>query len=305
MTRSLVIGYGSIGARHTKTLQEIGCETAVLTRRQVPDNRCFGTLQEALGAFEPDYVVVANETSEHLRMLSHLDESGFKGLVLVEKPLGTDARLPFSSYGFQHVAVGYNLRLHPVLVDLRRHLHGQDIVSAQIYAGQYLPDWRPGSDFRKSYSAHRDRGGGVLRDLSHELDYILWIFGPWLRLTALGGNFNVLRIASDESWSVLAETERARMVSLQLNYYNRPAERRILVNTHEHSYIADLVSATLQVDGQVTAYHVSRDDTYVSQHRSMLTGNTQNLCTIEHAYRVLGMIEGIEAAAATRCWIQS
>src|SRR5262249_44881068 len=77
--------------------------------------------------------------------------------------------------------VGCNMRFHPgparVHELLRRGAIGRPL-AARIFTGSYLPDWRPGTDYRKSYSASSERGGGVLLDCIHEIDLALWYFGP-------------------------------------------------------------------------------------------------------------------------------
>jgi predicted dehydrogenase len=302
--RSLVVGYGSIGARHARILQGIGCTTAVVTRRPVPDVPAYPDVADALARFRPDYVVVANETAMHLATVESLAAAGFDGLVLVEKPLD-QAPTALPRHQFRRLGVAYNLRFHPVLQALRQQLGGERVVSVQVYAGQYLPDWRPGSDFRTGYSASRARGGGVLRDLSHEFDYVDWLFGRYRRLAALGGNFGVLQIDSDENWAIVMETERAPLVSIQLNYLDRPGRREIVVNTHRHTIVADLVAARLAVDGTATAFEVGRDDTYAAQHQAMLQGRHEELCTAEDALRVLGTIAAVERAAATGDWLEA
>ena len=179
MTRALVVGYGSIGKRHARLLGELGCEVAVVSRHSDAPNG-HRTVEAALAAAMPDYVVVANETSAHLATVEALAAAGFAGRLLIEKPLGEGPAVPPGR--FAQVGVAYNLRFHPLLGALRERLAGDRICAIEVYCGQHLPDWRPDADYRTGYSADPDRGGGVLRDLSHELDYLLWLGGRWRRV---------------------------------------------------------------------------------------------------------------------------
>jgi predicted dehydrogenase len=157
----------------------MGCATAIVSRRahDLTEQPAYTTLADALAAHGPDYVVVADETARHHETLSALTALCFRGRVLVEKPLfAAPAALP--DHGFAALGVGYNLRFHPAVQALRRALDNRPALTVNASVGQYLPDWRPGTDYRLSYSADAARGGGVLRDLSHELDLLIWQFGP-------------------------------------------------------------------------------------------------------------------------------
>ena len=182
MNRALVIGYGSIGQRHARILANLGLSTAVVSRRQVDAETVFSGIAEGVEEFKPDYVIVASRTNEHAGDIETLAATGFSGVVLVEKPLFmTMGSMPANQFARCHVA--YNLRFHPLMQALRRHLGGRAVYAAHCHAGSSLPTWRPGTDYRTGYSAIKDQGGGVIRDLSHELDYVLWLLGGWKKVT--------------------------------------------------------------------------------------------------------------------------
>lgn len=298
--KALVVGMGSIGRRHAEVLAALGCQVAVVSARQAAQPR-FTTIVEAIDRFGPDYAVVANETAAHEKAVRELAASGFRGRLLVEKPLACPAAL---GAAFGLAAVGYNLRMHPLLRNLAAALAGQRLVSMQAYAGQYLPDWRPGSDYRASYSADPRRGGGVLRDLSHELDYLTWLAGRCARAAALGGRHGSLEIASDDTWGVLLELERCPVASVQLNYHDRAGRRCLIVNTAEHTYCADLVRGVLATDREESRFEVQRDDTYRAEHEAMLSGNAQGLCTFEEAETLTGLMAAIERSAQEKKWVR-
>src|SRR5215471_14335890 len=91
MTIALVVGYGSAGRRHARLLQKLGCQVAVVSRRSIDYALRFSSLREALATLAVDYVVVANETSQHAATVEALLAHGFAGRLLVEKPLGAVA----------------------------------------------------------------------------------------------------------------------------------------------------------------------------------------------------------------------
>lgn len=300
--RALVIGYGSIGQRHARLLGELGCDVGVVSGREVNHLRVYHDLTTALDEWQPGYVIVANNTREHYDTLSTIANSGFNGRVLVEKPI-FDCVRNIPPNRFFHLAVAYNMRFHPLVQRLRDFLDGQRPLSAYAYVGQYLPNWRPATDYRNSYSAKRLEGGGVLRDLSHELDYLNWLFGGWRRLTALGGHYSHLEIDSDDQYSLLMEMGRCPIVGVSVNYLDRVLRREVVVHTEQHSVKADFVKGTFDVDGNIEQVAVERDMTYIGEHKAMLAGDFSSLCNQEEGVGVVRMIECAEEAAAKNIWV--
>lgn len=300
--RTLVVGYGSIGACHARILRGLGCPVAVVSRHATGEG-FYDELPKALNTHRPEYVVVANRTSEHAATLENLARHGFNGWVLVEKPL-FDRMLEPPYAGFKGLFVGYNLRFDPVLRALRERMADARAVSAYVYVGQYLPHWRPGTDYRQSYSASRKEGGGVLRDLSHELDYVQWLFGRWRRLAAIGGHLSSLEITSDDVMSILMNCQRCDVLSLSLNYLDTTHQRNLTVNLDGHTLVADLMQGVLQCDLETLEFPVERDSTYIRQHQAILSGDHKDLCSLREGLEVMGTIEAAERAAATQTWIE-
>lgn len=293
--KSLVIGYGSIGSRHARILRELGHRVEAVSSRSHAGIRCHPSIPSAFADTEDDpfgYVIVANHTAGHLSAVQALSKLAFAGKVLVEKPLFDSPEvtgdLPFSSC---HVA--YNLRFHPLLARLRQLLAGQRCLSAMAYAGQYLPNWRPDADYTKAYSTRRADGGGVLRDLSHELDYVSLLFGPWMRVTALGGHLSELVGDSDDIAALQITHRDCPIVQVQLNYLDRMGRRFLLINTNERTFELDFDKGVLRVDATVVTHQVDRDLTYRDMHTSILT-RQHGACTLPEGQDVLQLIAAAE-----------
>ncbi len=300
--KALVIGYGSIGMRHARLLKELDLDTAVVSRRDVDAANLYKTITEAVADWNPDYVVVASRTHEHRGDFEALAECGFQGTVIMEKPL-FDRGCDVPAHRFGQVFVAYNMRFHPALRRFRELLGETTPYAVHAYVGQYLPDWRPDADYRQGYSAIKAQGGGVLRDLSHELDALNWVLGGWTQMTALGGQLSHLEIDSDDVFSVLFETNRCPVTSLQMNYLDTALNRTIVALTDRGTIRADLVSGTVDFDGDVETFSVERDDTYLAQHRAALVGGDDILCTLDQGLDVVRMIDAAEAAAGEKKWV--
>lgn len=298
----LIIGYGSIGALHARLAASLGCDVAVLSRRRIDFPKTYGDLAQALQVHAPDYVVIANATNEHYGTLYQLSHLRYTGTVLVEKPIFCRLEaipvLPFRA-----VFVAYNLRFHPINQRIKSLLQGERILSVQAYVGQYLPDWRPSVDYRQSYSASSRRGGGALRDLSHELDYLTWMLGSWDRVAALGGQFSPLEIDSDDVYTLLLTTPQCPVVSIQLNYLDRLSRRFFLINTAHSTIEADLIRGTLIINDQIESYPTDLKQTYLEMHQAVQEGRTDTLCSLEDGLDVLRLIDAAKDAAAHHTWI--
>lgn len=300
-SRVLVVGYGSIGARHTRLLAEMGCNVAVVSARDIDFAQRHSSLQQGWLAHRPKLVIVANNTAAHYSTLAELAQLGHSGDVLVEKPI-FDRDIPLPDNCFRQLRVAYNLRFHPLIVRLREMLMNQDVISVQAYVGQYLPNWRPGTDYRVCYSAQADQGGGVLLDLSHDLDYLAWMVGSWRRVTAIGGRMSALEITSDDVFSLLYESDRCPVINVQLNYLDRLGRRRVIVNTAEHTYEADLVSSILKVDSEEYHFPFERDSSYRAMHVAMLSGDPAHACTAHEAFETLALCNAARDAAIYGYW---
>jgi len=193
--RILIVGLGSIGKRHLRIARELvpNADIRILRHRvtsEVPQysDGCFSSIEEAV-AFTPQIAIIANPASFHVPIAQPLAEIGVH--LLIEKPLSDSldgvAQLIETCRNQDAVLLtGYNLRFLPSIQRFRDLLEGcivGKILSVRCEIGQYLPSWRPGSDYRDGVSARQELGGGVLLELSHEIDYLRWIFGEvtWVK----------------------------------------------------------------------------------------------------------------------------
>jgi predicted dehydrogenase len=292
------VGLGSIGQRHARVLQELGHPVATVSRRGGGD---YVSIADAVHGARPGYAVVATETSGHVQALGELAEAGFRGAVLVEKPIFSRAS-PVPDYPFASLSVGYNLRFHPVVAALAERLRGLQAITVSAYVGQDIRDWRPGRDHRTTASATVAAGGGVLRDLSHELDYLLWLFGPWRRVAALGGSSGARQLEVDDHISLLLEMQGSQAVQVHMDYLDRPGLRKIRVNLEDETIEADVAGGRLTVNGVVTDYPVERDQSYRDMHVAALKG-LPPICSLCEGLAVMDLIDASERALHSRTWV--
>lgn len=300
--KCIVIGYGSIGRRHTRILNEIGHDVAVVSRREVDFSSRYSSIEKAIKEENPDYIVVANETNRHKETIDQIIATGYQQKVLIEKPLYAVME---QQQEIDNLYVGYNLRFHPLLQMLAGKIGSSKIISVQCYVGQYLPSWRPDVDYTKVYSANKEAGGGVLRDLSHELDYLQFLFGEWQAMTASGGKYSNLNIDSEDHFSILYQTEKVPIISVQMNYLDHIGQRLLIVNTNTETYKVDFIKNTLQINNEIINVEIERDETYRLQHLAVLQNEDKYLCTCKEGRKIVNMIEKAELAAEKKVWVSN
>jgi predicted dehydrogenase len=276
--RALIVGMGSIGRRHAANLRVL-CPDATLEVVREPD---------MLGAAlkdKPALALLCTPSARRLEYLLPLLEHDVP--CYVEKPLvataedarklteflARRARIPL-------IAVGCNLRMLPSLRRLRALVAGGEIgtvVRASLEAGQWLPDWRPGRDYRASYSARRSAGGGVILDLIHEIDMARWLFGEFDRALAAAGKLSTLEIDSEDTACLVLARPKPPLVSIGLDYVSRRRVRRYEVVGEQGTLVWDLDRPSLEridaqgartVEAAPEAFDVSR--TYVAALREFL-----------------------------------
>jgi predicted dehydrogenase len=319
--RALVIGAGSIGLRHRRVLEGLGVRTGLVSRRPSAGDGEGATTHTDLGValrdVRPDHVVVATETATHRAALRQLAQEGFDGTVLVEKPLMGSAPavhlggVAFEEAPFRAAAVGYQLRFDPAVGAARLALAGAPLVSVEASVGQHLSTWRPGRDMGDTASARIDDGGGVLRDLSHELDLVLWLAGDWRRVCALGGRSGALgpTVETDDRWGILLELESGAVATIHLDAIDRVGRRRLTLVGAAHSAAVDLIAGTVVhagPDGDSVARHPKeRDEVLADMHRALLEGGVdERLCSLEQGMAVVRLIVAIERSVRVGGWVE-
>jgi predicted dehydrogenase len=238
--RVLIVSLGSIGRRHLANLRSLvpDVEAAVwhqrTSRTDVPQGdgaRHLFSQEEAL-AFAPQAAIVCSPAPFHLH--NALALAGAGAHLLVEKPLshqtdGVDALLAACRERGVRLLVGYHLRFEPSLRALRDAL-GTGVAGRPLHlraeVGQYLPDWRAGADYRTGVTAQAALGGGVLLELSHELDYARWLLGEAEAISAQTARLGGLDIDVEDTADIQLRFASGAVGSVHLDMVRRTPVRR-------------------------------------------------------------------------------
>ena len=238
--RVVVTGLGSIGRRHVRNLRSIDSGIHIVAWRHapgpVPDDvlcsleRVVYSQVEAL-ACQPDFAIIATTSAIHAQAALAFARAGVH--LFVEKPLSdqldaVDELLDECEKRGLVLMVGYNLRFDRALRTVREAMLANRIgrvLALRAEVGQYLPDWRPEVDYRRTGSAERCLGGGAVLELSHELDYVSWLLGQVQWVSAHLFRLSDLEIDVEDTAELTLQFAGGAIASLHLDMVQRAATR--------------------------------------------------------------------------------
>ena len=236
----LIAGFGSIGRRHMRNLLALGESDILLLRSQkstlpteeIADIPTFTRLEDALEQ-RPDAVIIANPTALHLDVAIPAAQAGCS--IFIEKPVshsldGLAELTEALRVGGGQLLVGYQFRYHPTLQKAAEIIHSGQIgrlVSLRVHWGEYLPGWHPWEDYRQSYAARADLGGGVVLTLCHPLDYIRWLAGDVACVSAVTQSLPELELSVDAVADILVKFRSGASAAVHLDYAQLPGEHTL------------------------------------------------------------------------------
>lgn len=318
----LIAGLGSIGRRHLRNLRTLGQQDILLYRTHqatLPDAEldgfpAFSELSLAL-AQKPDGVIVANPTALHLEVAIASAKAG--AALLIEKPVssslaGLDELKSALNTSGKPALVGFHFRFHPVLNQIKTLLESGQLgkpLSARAHWGEYLPDWHPWEDYRRSYAARAKLGGGVVNTLSHPLDYLRWLLGEVESVSAWTGRLSRLELDVEDNAEILLRFANGTEASLHLDYYQRPPSHTLEITCEEGRVCWDNASGEARVyraSAESAALLVppegfDRNQMFLDEMAAFLRlcgGENLPHCTLADGIRVQEIVQAVKQSAA-------
>ena len=238
--KTLVVGAGSIGRRHVLMARELGWEVALAeTDRdrasqvagEAGEVAVFETIEDSL-AWGPETAIIA---TPHVHHVAHAKACAQAGVdILIEKPVShsldeADDLVATVTRCGRKAFVVCNMRFHPAIDAIAGNI---DRLGAVYYArshyGDYLPSFRPDRDYRELYCAKRAEGGGVVLDAAiHELDLLIWLFGPVKRLQGMAAKLSHLEMDAEDFCTMALEHEAGVRSVITFDYFRRWRRRGI------------------------------------------------------------------------------
>jgi predicted dehydrogenase len=243
----IFFGLGSIGQRHAKILLDNYDHELFAFRTKkgqykqelpVKEVYSWGDVEK----LKPDIAFITNPTSLHIETALKCAKNGYR--LFIEKPIDSkikglaelinivrDKRLP--SY------VAYNLRFHPVIKKLKEYINQHCFLHMRVSCTSFLPDWRPEQDHKQSYSSNLKLGGGVLLDLSHEIDCVDYLLDGINKIEGNYGRKSDITIDSDDYADILTESTKG-MSNIHINFLSHITMRKIYIDFKGLSIVGDV-----------------------------------------------------------------
>ena len=194
-------------------------------------------------------------TPPHLHVSQALSGIRHGAHAFVEKPLsdsmhGVDELIDEAEARERVLQVGYHWRFDRGLRTIKRLLDEGAIgrvLWARAEYGHYLPNWRPGTDYRESYSARHSMGGGVLLDSSHDIDYMLWLFGEVEQVYCFAGVLSDLEMDAEDTASMVLRFRSGCLGEIHLDALQRTPSHSCKIVGTEGTLAWDLLEEQVQI----------------------------------------------------------
>tara|TARA_Y100000590_G_scaffold148843_2_gene171017 strand:- start:16459 stop:17430 length:972 start_codon:yes stop_codon:yes gene_type:complete len=232
------VGYGSIGKRHIQNLSNYSdIEIIVCTKRKqdifLKKNKCkvIKSLKKSISE-NPDFAIISNVTSLHIETAIELANAGIH--FLIEKPLshnqnGVKKLLNVIKTKKLITLIGCHLRFHPCIIKIKEIIEKKKIgkvLAVQAQNSSYLPDWHPYENYKESYAAKKELGGGVVLTSIHELDYLYWLFGKINDVFSISDKSGDLELSCDDMSSSLLKFKAGIVGEVHLDFFQKTIIRQ-------------------------------------------------------------------------------
>jgi predicted dehydrogenase len=307
----LVVGGGSIGERHLRCFQDIGCAVALCDSNagllaEIAERykltRTFQSIESA--ALENWYgVVIATPANFHAEHAAAFIKS--TDALLIEKPLClslADARRLQALAAGKSIQVGYVLRHHPATQHVRMLL-AEGVIGklheVTITAGQNFPSLRPA--YRDIYYKSHETGGGAVQDAAtHLFDLVQHLAGPLDWVFCDFAHQELAGVDVEDTVHIIGRCCGGRILaSLALNQFMAPNETHVQLNgargslairLHEHRAGMYMLgdSAWTWTEPLVT----ERDNLFRAQAQNFISSIVKQeppLCTLDDGLRAVAV----------------
>ena len=230
----LIFGYGSSGKRYHKIIKKNFplIELKIFSLNKKNKNKVFIKKYSEIKSFMPKLTIVCSPSSKRKDIIRFLIK--LKSNLLIEKPIAANCKdakkiLLLIKKNKIITKIGYNLRFLNSLKILNTLVKSKKlgkIYFVNICAGQNITEWRKNINYTKTVSAKKELGGGVLLELSHEIDYAKWIFGNFNKIFCKVSKVSNLKVNVEDNAKILLFSKNKFTVSINLDFCRKDKIRK-------------------------------------------------------------------------------
>jgi len=293
----VIIGSGSISNKHELAIKKNEKKFKLIKISSRQFEKFKKNEFKKLILTKPILIIICSPASKHYYNFIQIEENFNNANVLIEKPVfdklyKIDKKLKNNYY------VGYNLRFHPVILFLKKYLKQKKIFSINLTSHSYLPDWRK-IDYRQSVSAKKKLGGGLLLELSHEFDFLKWIFRDIEILHVLNEKISNLQIDTDDILNLIGKINKKTLLNMNMNIFSKIPKRLIKIDGKNFSLDADLINNKILIieDKKKRVknfFNFDMQKSYELQLHEILNNKNPNLCSFKEGLEVIKLIKKIK-----------
>ena len=293
----IIIGSGAIAKLHEKIIKKKYRKFSIerFSSREFSKISKINTFKNKI--IDPNYFIICSPSTLHFQHFMTIEKNFVNKSVLIEKPL-FDKIKKIKKKLNNFYSIGYNLRYHPVLIFLKKIVENKKIFSIKINSSSYLPEWRK-IDYVKSVSSKKSLGGGVLLEMSHELDFLVWIFGKIKIISAVNKKVSDLKINTDDLFILNAEIKKRSIINLNINFFSKIIKREITVDGKDFNFYGDLIKNEIiffkkNIKKKIKFSNFKMKKTYELQLQDFINKKNQNTCSFKEGMYLLSLIKKIK-----------
>jgi hypothetical protein len=249
--KCLIVGFGSIGEKHCDVLVSMGFSISILSKhlnKPIQNAKIINDLNHLDPKDVYFYIVISNYTNDHYETYVKLRNLYPQSRILVEKPLCFPKLIEDDN-----AYVGFDLRALEIVSYIKDFVteNRNKILYADFYCGQNLNQWRD-RPIHKTMSLYKNKGGGIINDLSHELDMIILLFDNTKYINGIEskGEFG------DEVEEIISLNlkDGSTIINCRLNYYDIIPKRYIRLIGNNFDLTASLVHNNVEYNGKIIKF---------------------------------------------------
>ena len=296
----LITGYGSIGKKHKYIINKF--------YPQFKTNVISNHLKKKCKKENFSACVISSSANRHKNDL--LKMMKFSKNILIEKPLFDkpinkkieNKILNQIKKKKINVTVGYCLRYHPAIIFLKKFINKQskNILRLEVNTKTYLPLWRTG-DYRKQVSARKSSGGGVLNELSHEIDLLIYFFDKISLRHSNIFNSKTLKINVEDNANIFFETNNGLKIFMNLSFSSKQEKRELKIFGKNFFLKIDLNKNIIFFQKgrikKIKKLNLDKNYIYREQFKKFITSSKKNkiqLKSFQDSLKVVNLIKSIK-----------